>query len=180
MDCSMADSPTGRSRVFISYSHRDKDYLDLLHVFLKPWLQTKQLEVWDDAQLKPGDHWEAAIARALAEAKVAVLLVSPDFLASDFITNNELPPLLDAAEREGAVILPVILMPCLFRRTQLSKFQTVNDPAKPLSLMNPSERDVIWERLVEQMLDALDSTPARAAPSAQPSSKASEAPRKAA
>ncbi|HEY7358702.1 MAG TPA: TIR domain-containing protein [Ktedonobacterales bacterium] len=175
----MADSTSNRSNVFISYSHRDKDYLDRLHVFLKPWLQDKHIEVWDDTRLKPGDHWEEAIARALASARVAVLLVSPDFLASDFITQNELPPLLDAAERAGAVILPVILMPCLFRRTKLSRFQTVNDPAKPLSLMPSSERDVIWERLVEQMLDALAPAPAESAqPPAQPApNDAPEAPK---
>jgi hypothetical protein len=60
---------------------------------------------------------------------VALLLVSTDFLASDFIRKGELPPLLKAAENDGASILSLILKPCLFTMNKkLSKFQTINDP----------------------------------------------------
>ena len=66
----------------------------------------------------------------------AVLLVSADFLASDFIADNELPPLLVAAENEGVIILPVIVSPCLFTNVPaLARFQAVNLPSKPLSAL---------------------------------------------
>jgi hypothetical protein len=65
--------------------------------------------------------------------KVAILLVSADFLASKFIAENELPPLLAAAQMEGAVILPVILSACPYEDTELAKFQAVNSLSKPLS-----------------------------------------------
>ena len=69
-------------------------------------------------------------------AKVAVLLVSADFLASDFIVDNELPPLLAAAELKGAVILSVIVSSCRFKQTEtLSQFQVVNPPTQPLNLL---------------------------------------------
>ena len=75
------------------------------------------IERWDDTRLQTG-RWRDQIERAIDSAKVAILLVSADFLASDFIENEELPPLLDKAQRKGTVILPVILTSCLFTETK--------------------------------------------------------------
>lgn len=152
----MADSPTGPSKVFISYSHRDKEYLDRLQEHLKPHVRAGTIPLWVDTHLKPGDDWEAEIKRALESAQVAILLVSFSFLASDFVVEEELPKLLAVAEGRGAHILPVILTPCSFRRTKLSRFQAVNNPARPLSGLSQHEQDVIWEQVVDAVLDTLD------------------------
>src|SRR5690348_11808017 len=106
--------PSTSNKVFISYSHRDKEYLDQLQEHLKPHVRAGTIPLWVDTDLKPGDDWEAEIKRALASARVAILLVSRSFLASDFIAGEELPKLLDAAKERGARILPVILTPCTF------------------------------------------------------------------
>lgn len=135
--------PTLRQQVFISYAHADAKWLKRLQTHLKPLERAKQIDRWDDTRIKMTADWREEIRQALARAKVAVLLVSAAFLASDFIADDELPPLLKAAECDGVRILPIILSPCLFDDTpELSRFQAANPPSKTLSDMRTPE----WQR----------------------------------
>src|SRR3954469_23909967 len=112
----MAPSPSTRTKVFISYSHADKEWLDRLRRHLKPLVREGNLDCWGDTHIRPGDDWKQEIQNALDTAQVAVLLISADFFASDFIDETELPPLLAAAQAEGARILPVIISASRFKR----------------------------------------------------------------
>ena len=77
--------------------------------------------------VRPADDWQNGIEQAVNRADVAILLISPHFLASEFIRGDELPRLLDAAESRGMAIISVILAPCLFaRHPALTRFQTLN------------------------------------------------------
>src|SRR5688500_7371659 len=108
----MASSPSPRPTVFISYSHADKEWLERLKRHLKPLVREGRVDCWDDTHIRPGDDWKQEIRNALDAAQVAVLLISADFFASDFIDENELPSLLAAAQAKGVRILPVILSAC--------------------------------------------------------------------
>ncbi len=77
-----------RTKVFISYSHRDKEWLDRLQVHLKPLERAGIIDRWDDPRIKAGERWKVKIREALATAKVVVVLLSGDFLASDFIDEG--------------------------------------------------------------------------------------------
>ncbi len=146
-----------RTRVFISYSHEDAKWLKRLQVHLKPLEREGAVEYWDDTRIKPGAKWREEIKQALASTKVAVLLISADFLASDFIANDELPPLLKAAEQEGAVILPVIVGPSRFAKTpSLVQFQAVNQPNRPLNKLSEADQDEILVQVTEAIEDALN------------------------
>jgi len=150
-----------RDQVFISYSRVDAKWLKRLQIHLKPLEREGKIERWDDTCIQPGTPWPKAIQHALARAKVAVLLVSADFLASDFITENELPPLLAAAETEGARILPVIVSPSQFEASPLARFQTINPLNKPLTALRSTEREALWVRvanIIKQALTPIEDT----------------------
>jgi hypothetical protein len=154
---SVAPSTSNRTKVFISYSHENKEERDRLLVHLRAAkLNNKTIEWWDDTQIKPGEEWHKEIQKAIASTRIAILLVSVDYLASEFITQNELPPFFTASEEEGITILPVILGPCSFKYTDLARFQAVNDPSVPLSRMNKHEKDEVWNKVVETILDSCD------------------------
>jgi predicted ATPase len=146
-----------RTQVFVSYSHRDSQWLERLRVHLRPLEREHTIQIWDDTKIAPGASWREEIERAVEAAKVAVLLVSADFLASDFIAGEELPPLLSAAREEGAVILPVILSPSRFMKTKgLAHLQCVNSPSAPLIDMTRGEQEAVFVKVAECIEAALD------------------------
>ena len=149
----MTQLPAGT--VFISYSHKDAAYLERLQEHLQPYVRAGTILSWADSHIKPGDDWYEKIQAALAEARVAVLLVSVSYLSSRFVDEVELPGLLAAAQERGLRVLPVILTPCSFALTPLGRFQAVNDPAEPLSGLSRHKQDLTWERVVEHILGAL-------------------------
>ncbi|MCT4613980.1 MAG: toll/interleukin-1 receptor domain-containing protein [Marinifilaceae bacterium] len=136
------------NKVFVSYSHNDKKFLDRLQVHLKPLVRNGNIDLWDDTKINTGDLWKQEIERSIEQAKVAILLISADFLASDFIVTKELPPLLVAARQRGASILPVIISPCRFEQeSQLSQFQAINSPDNAVNQMSHAEQEQLWFKL---------------------------------
>lgn len=134
-----------KNKVFVSYSHKDKKWLKQLQTHLRPLVRSDEIDLWDDTRIQSGSIWREEIQTAINDAKVAVLLVSAAFLASDFIHNDELAPLLKKAKDEGTLILPIIISPCRFNETKnISQFQAVNDPAKPLAAQSSTKQDEIF------------------------------------
>jgi hypothetical protein len=145
-----------RRSIFISYSHADEYWLERLKIHLRPLEREGDVEYWDDTKIRPGALWRDEIKSAIARTRVAVLLVSADFLASEFISANELPPLLEAAAAEGAVILPVLVSPSRFKKTlSLSRFQPVNLPSEPLIGMSRAESEATLVKVTDAIEEAI-------------------------
>jgi hypothetical protein len=148
---------SARGVIFVSYSHSDEHWLERLQKHLKPLTQTGTIELWDDTQLQVGDEWREEIERAIKSCQVAVLLVSADFMASDFIYKDELPPLLRAAREKGVRIFPVIVSSSYYSSSTLGKFQAVNLPSKPLDMMTKGEQEFIFNELHSAIRNVLQS-----------------------
>ncbi len=140
-----------RNKLFVAYALSDSPWMARVRTHLKEFEDEGfELDIWDDAQLKLGSKWEREIARALGEAKIIMLLISTDFLSIDSIAANELPPMLEVAEKDGAVVLPIILKPSRFtKNVHLAQFQPINDPASPFMGLSEARQEEILVHLME-------------------------------
>jgi class 3 adenylate cyclase/tetratricopeptide (TPR) repeat protein len=128
-----------RDRVFISYSHKDEEWLARLQTMIKPLIRAGEVLLWDDTMIHTGANWREEIQQALATAKVGVMLVSSNFLASDFIAGVELPSLLNAAAEKGLQVCWILVSACLHETSGLDGFQAAHDIDRPLDSLTPSE-----------------------------------------
>lgn len=145
-----------RDQVFICYSHDDSMWLQELQKMLKPRVRSGSIITWADTMIKPGHRWKDEIEKALCSAKVAVLLVSDNFLASDFIANNELPRLLNAAKEGVLKVMWVAVNHCLYEGTEIEDYQAANDPKRPLNSLSDSGRNLALADICRMILDALE------------------------
>jgi len=144
--------------VFISYSHRDERWRDELTVQLAPYLQDgsiPSISAWSDEQIEPASDWLREIQAALMAAKAAVLLVTSDFLASEFILEQELPPLLIAAKAGRVKILWIHVRASAYHRSPLRHYQAVIEPDKPLAEMTRPDREKAWVRICKAIEKAV-------------------------
>lgn len=155
------------AKIFISYSRQDRPWLERIKIHLAPLIRNGVLDAWDDSRIPPGANWESSICTALAEAQAAVLLISADYLASDFIASEELPALLEGERRRGLTIIPVVLRSCRIRpNSPLAKFQAVNALNHPAQELSQAEQEALWMRVADAVDTAIQKghvpTPQRA------------------
>jgi uncharacterized protein (DUF697 family) len=143
-----------RSQVFICYSHKDATHVDRLLLHLRP--VEKLLRIFVDTSLAPGVQWRKEIQNALAEARVAVLFISADFAASDFIQKYEVPSLIDSAKRELTIILPIIVGPVVKTGivSELLEYQSPAMDLQPLIAMKRPQREKAFVEIAGAIIDA--------------------------
>jgi formylglycine-generating enzyme required for sulfatase activity len=130
------------TNVYFSYSQVDAQWLNVLQNVLAPMVRGG-LRVWNK-QVMPGESWRDKVEWALGitavpEQTVIILLVSPSYLASDYIINNELPELLKEADERGLKILWVPIEHCRYEHTDIAKVQAVYSPTRPLAALKHDE-----------------------------------------
>jgi hypothetical protein len=132
-------SPRNADRIFVSYSHVDKPWLEKFQVFLTPLRLQERLDLWDDSRILAGDVWEQKITEALEWAGTALMLVSPNFLASPFINTQEVPAILEACRKDGLRVFWVAVSHSMYKSTPIARFQAAFDPDRPLDTLPPTE-----------------------------------------
>lgn len=152
-----------RDLVFISYSHNDYDKAIFAEFQknLDPAESKGLLSVWNDTRIKAGTRWAPQIREALAKTRVALLLVSADFLKSPFIRNEELRVLLAAAERGELSLYWVPVTDSLSEVVGLDQWQAAPgcDPRRPLKLMTDPEREQVIVTVCRAILDEMGRLP---------------------
>jgi tetratricopeptide (TPR) repeat protein len=145
-----------RNQVFVSYSHKDRRWLEELKKHLKPLLHDHPMAVWEDTQLRAGELWMKEIESALASSKVAVLLVSANYLASDFIASLEMPRILAAAADNGLRVIWIPVSASAHLMTPIKDYHAACDPARPLDSINAARRNQLWVRIASIIAEDLD------------------------
>lgn len=145
-----------RDEIFISYAHVDNQYIDELKPFLSVLARDKKIEYWYDGMIPGGAKFEDKIQEHLSRAKIALLLVSQNFIASDFIHNKELPTLMAAAEKDGAVVLWLPISHCVWNGTIIADYQSAagTNPNNPLAALTLNERNAVYTKLSEEIMSA--------------------------
>lgn len=141
-----------KSKVFISYSHRDEQWKDQLLAHLRSLERLGNIEVWQTSDIPAGADWTSTIQDAAMSADIAILLISPDFLASDFIVQRELPTLLSQRKSTGLAVLPLVVRPSAWSAIpELAQLQFLNSDARPLSDSTSNEIDQTFAFVAERV-----------------------------
>ena len=120
--------------MFISYSHRDKEWNDQLVPHVKMLQYDIPIQLWDDRQIGAGEDWNQKIHEAMTKCRIAVLLISADYLSSDFVVCHEIPRLLERHEQDGMRLFPIIIRPCAWQHIRwLARLQVRPKDGVPLS-----------------------------------------------
>ena len=143
-EAQMLEQENQRLEVFFSYSHKDEELRDELANHLKLLQREGVISSWYDRDISAGSEWEGEIDAHLNSAQIILLLISSDFLASDYCFDVEMTRAMGRHEAGEAVVIPVILRPVDWKSSKFSKLQALPKNAKPLTT---------WENRDEAFLD---------------------------
>lgn len=127
-------------KVFISYSHKDETMRARLETYLKLLQRQGVISVWDDRKITAGEEWKGVIDGNLLSANIILLLVSADFLASDYCYDIEMKRALN---RHDARVIPIILRAVDWQSTPFGKLQAVPRGGNPIALWR--DKDSAWK-----------------------------------
>ncbi|HYO62905.1 MAG TPA: toll/interleukin-1 receptor domain-containing protein, partial [Pyrinomonadaceae bacterium] len=168
----MEPQPSKSVEVFCSYSHRDEDLRKELDKHVKILERRGVVNVWHDRRIGAGDEWKREIDEHLESADVILLLVSPDFIASDYCYDVETKRAVERHDAGEACVIPVFLRPVNWKGAPFGKIQGLPTDAKPVtSWTNHDEAFVIVSEGIERAVETLIAprrTQAAAAKSASP------------
>ena len=101
--------------IFYSYSHKDEEYRETLETHLVILKRQNYINSWHDREITPGSYWEDKIDLNIKKAKIILLLISSNFLASDYCYDTETIFALDQHKKGKCIVIPIIIKPCLWQ-----------------------------------------------------------------
>lgn len=134
------DTVVGKT-AFVSYSHKDERYRQSLDISLAQLRRDHLISVWHDRKILPGQKWDQEIDENLNSAALVLLLVSPDFLASEYAYTREMSRALERRKSGSAIVVPIILRPSDWKNSPLKYLQALPE-GHPVSRW--PNRDEAW------------------------------------
>jgi hypothetical protein len=125
--------------VFVSYSHRDEEIKNELIKHISPLKRINLIADWHDRKIEAGDKWEQVISENLKKADIIILLVSIDFINSEYCYGTEMDAALDRETAGQAVIIPVIARSCMWKNSRFAPYQALPTDGKAIATW--SDRD---------------------------------------
>lgn len=129
----MATKPSRPIKLFYCYSHKDRDLRDELDTQLSGLHRSGLIDAWYDGELLPGAHWEKEIENQLNTADIILLLVSANFIASDYCYGKEMKQAIARHNAKEARVIPVLLRPVDWNYTPFSGLQALPSNARPIT-----------------------------------------------
>ncbi|MFM9951900.1 MAG: SUMF1/EgtB/PvdO family nonheme iron enzyme [Saprospiraceae bacterium] len=123
-------------KIFIAYAREDKPLLQKLRTHLNVMKRQQHCEIFYDGEIMPGEPWDERLKDELHTAHIFVLLVTADFLDSDYVNETELPKILDRRSKGEAEVIAVILKDCLWDLTELQHLQVVLKDERPIEAVD--------------------------------------------
>jgi hypothetical protein len=126
-------------QIFYSYSHKDEELRDRLSTYLAPLRRKGRIVEWHDRKIEPGTDWDTEISNRLDSANLVLLLLSPEFLASDYCFGVEVEKSLTRLKSGTLRVAPVLLRPCLWEDSPFSELQMIPRDARAISSASSPE-----------------------------------------
>jgi len=139
-------------RLFLSYSHKDKHYVEELRKALKPSERNGLVQSWYDGEITAGEEWKALIEQRLQQADIIVCQLSRDFLNSDFCTLKELKTAIERKEAGKAGLVAYVLHACDWRSTEIANFQILPREAKSIDKWR--DKHEYWATIADGIKEA--------------------------
>jgi hypothetical protein len=136
-------------KIFFCYAREDEALLNKLKTHLRPLQHQNLIDVWHDRDISAGTEWEKEISQHLNAAQIILLLVSPDFMNSDYCYGIEMKRALERHERDEALVIPIIVRPTYWKTAPLSQLQVLPTDGKPLT-------DRYWHTLDDAFLNVIE------------------------
>jgi hypothetical protein len=143
-------------KIFFCYAHEDELLLNKLKTHLRPLQQQGFIDVWHDGDISAGTEWEQEISQYLNSAQIILLLVSSDFMASDYIYNVELKLAVERHESGEACVIPVILRPVYWQGAPFGKLQALPKDGKPVIGSSWHSQDEAFYNIEEGIRKAIN------------------------
>jgi len=140
--------------LFISYAHEDEEWLHRITQHLQPLVAAGTITIWSDKSIEAGQFWREELYQAIGRARMALLLVSPSYLGSAFIAEEEIPALIRAAEQRRTRLTWALLSKATYQSTPVAKLQAAHNLDHPLDILEGDDQEKALSEIAKNIAAA--------------------------